>query len=168
MFAALDHFRWEIVESAAEGGAPITWRVHAPAKVADLELAVDAEKQILRLDVPVDDVFRMEVGEGVCHLVDIDGTTALREGAKLCELLVELALAGELEHEENTLLVVEVAVEAQDIGVSEVLLDLDFATNLLLHAGLYDLRLVEALEGEDVIGLDFGANHVDPAEFTLA
>ena len=168
MLTALDHLRWEIIERAAEGSAPITRRVHAPAKVADLELAVDAEKQILRLDIPVDDVFRMEVGEGVCHLVDIDGATALREGTKLCELLVELALAGKLEHQENTFLVVEVTVETQYIGVSKVLLDLDLATDLLLHAGLHDLRLVETLEGEDIFGLDFGANHVDPAEFTLA
>ncbi len=47
------------------------------AKVADLELAVDANEEVLGLDVPVDDVLREEVGEGISHLVDTDGTAAL-------------------------------------------------------------------------------------------
>ncbi len=168
MLAALDHLGWEIVEGAAEGGAPVTRGVHAPAKVADLELAIDAKEEVLGFDVPVDDVLRVEVGEGVGHLVDINGAAALRERAVLCELLVELALAGKLEHEKDALLVVEVAIEAEDVGMSEVLLDLDFATDLLLDSGLDDLGLVKTLEGEDVVGLDLGTDHVDPAKFALA
>jgi len=52
--------------------------------------------------------------------------------------------------------------------MSEVLLDLDFATDLLLDSGLDDLGLVKTLEGEDVVGLDLGTDHVDPAKFALA
>lgn len=110
--------------------------------------------------VPVDDVLRVEVVEGVGHLADIDGAAALREGTVLCKLLVKLALAGKLEHEENALLVVEVAVEAEHIGISEVLLDLDFAADLLLNSGLDNLKLVKTLEGNDVIGLDLSPNLV--------
>lgn len=36
---------------------------------------------------------------------------------KLMELLVELPLAGKLEHEEDALLVVKVAMQAKDVGV---------------------------------------------------
>ena len=82
--------------------------------------------------------------------------------------LVKLALAGELEHEKYALFVVEVTVETKYVGMSEVLLDLDFATDLLFDAGLDDLRFVKALESENVIGLALCANHVDPTEFTLA
>ena len=50
----------------------------------------------------------------------------------------------------------------------EVLLDFNLAADLLLHAGLDDLGLVETLEGEDVVWLDLGADHVDPTKFALA
>ena len=50
----------------------------------------------------------------------------------------------------------------------EVLLDFDLATDLLLHSGLDDLRLVETLEGEDVFWLDFRADHVNPTKFAFA
>ena len=39
-----------------------------------------------------------------------------------------------------------------DVWMQEVLLDFDLATDLLLHSGLDDLRLLETLEGEDVFG----------------
>ena len=55
----------------------------------------------------------------------------------------------------------EVAVETKDVGVSKVLLDLDFASNLFLNPGLHNLLLVEALEGEDIVGFDLCPNHVN-------
>ncbi|KAI9454641.1 hypothetical protein BJY52DRAFT_1224973 [Lactarius psammicola] len=134
------------VGDAAEDGALVTQGMHIPAKVADLELAVDAEEEVLRLDVPVDDVLHVEVGEGIGHLVDIDGTAMLR-GAVFCELLVKLTFAGKFEHEEDVLIVVEVPVEAENVGVSEILLDLDFTTDLLLNPGLDNFGLVKTLEG---------------------
>ena len=168
MLASFDHLGWEVVERTTEGGAAVARSVHAPAKVADLELAVDTQEKILGLDISVDDVLRVEVGEGVGHLIDVDGAATLREGTVLRELLVELTLAGKLEHEEDALLVVEVTVKAENMWVSEVLLDLDLATDLLLYSRLDDLGLVETLEGEDVLWLDLGANHVDTTEFTFS
>ncbi len=50
----------------------------------------------------------------------------------------------------------------------EVLLDFNLATDLLLHSGLDDLGLVETLEGENVIWLDLGADHVDPTKLAFA
>lgn len=38
----LNHLGREVVERAAECGPPVAGRVYAPAKIADLELAVDA------------------------------------------------------------------------------------------------------------------------------
>ena len=42
-------------------------------------------------------------------------------------------------------LVVEVAVQAQDVGVAQVRLDLDLAPQLVLHLILLQLRLVQGL-----------------------
>jgi len=49
-----------------------------------------------------------------------------------------------------------------------VRLDLDLAADLLLDLVLDDLLLVEALEGDDVLGLGLCAGHVDAAELALA
>lgn len=62
----------------------------------------------------------------------------------------------------------EVAMEEEHVGISEVLLDLNFAMDLLFNASLDDLRLVETLEREDGIGLTLCANHVDLTKITLA
>lgn len=167
MFAALDHLGRQVVERAAERGAPIAGRVHAPAEIPNLELTIDAEEKVLGLDVSMNDVLGVEVRQRVGHLVDVDRAASLREATVLCELLVELALAGEFEHEKNALFVMEIAVEAEDVWMSEVLLDFDFATDLLLHSGLDDLGLVETLEGEDIFWLDFCADHVDATKFAF-
>ena len=42
-------------------------------------------------------------------------------------------------------IVVEVAIEAQDVGVAQVRLDLDLAPQLVLHLVLLQLRLVQRL-----------------------
>ena len=116
----------------------------------------------------MDDVLGVEVGKRVGHLVDVYGAAPLREGTVLCELLVELALAGKFEHEKDALFVVEITVEAEDVRVSQVLLDFDLTTDLLFHSGLDDLGLVETLESEDIFWLNLGANHVDTAKFAFA
>lgn len=86
----------------------------------------------------------------------------------LHELLVKLALARELQHEEDTFLVMEVSVQSEDVWVSQVLLDLNLATNLLFDARLDNLGFVEALEADDVMRFRLGAHHVHMAELALA
>ena len=140
----------------------------APPKVTDLEFTVDPDEEIFGLDIPVDYVFGVEVDESVGHLVDVDSTSAFGKAAVLHQLLVHLTLAGEFEHEEDTVFVVEVAVETEDVGVSEVLLDLDFASDLFLNPGLDDLLLIEALEGEDIVGFGLRPNHVNMSKPAFA
>lgn len=63
-----------------------------PPKVADLELAVDPDEDVLGLDVAVDDVLGVEVRQGVGHLGDVllrvsgvtleRSVTAAREGER--------------------------------------------------------------------------------------
>lgn len=109
----------------------------------------------------------MEITQGVRHLVDILRTATLAEAAILDELLIQLSLSCELEHEEDTLLVVEVAVEAENVWVTEVLLDLNLATNLLFDTGLNNFGFIETFESQDVARRAFRADHVDTAEFAF-
>ena len=82
----------------------------APPKVTNLEFTIDSDKEILGLDISVDYVFGMEVDESVGHLVDINSTSTFGKAAILHELLVHLALASKFKHEEDAVLVMEVAV----------------------------------------------------------
>lgn len=132
-----------------------------PSKVTDFEFAIDSDEEIFRFDIPVDYVFGVEVDESVGHLIDVNSTSSLGKATILHELLVHLTLSSEFNHEEDAVLVVEIAVETKDVGVSQVLLDLDFASDLFLNPGLYNFLLVETLEGKDVVGLGLCPNHVD-------
>ena len=106
-------------------------------------------------------MFGVEVSESVGHLVDVNNTSSFGKTAVLHELFVHFTLAGKFKHEEDAVLVVEVAVEAKDVRVSKVLLDLDFASDLFLNPRLYDLLLIETLEGKDIVGFDLCPNHVN-------
>lgn len=111
----------------------------------------------------------MKVGESVGHLIDIPTRAALREVVRrLGELLVQFSLRGKLKHQEDTLLVVEEAIESEDIRMAEVLLNFDLPTDLFLHLILDDLRLVLALESKDEARLDLRADHVHSSELALA
>lgn len=67
----LHHLRGQVVEGAAQGAAPAVGRVHGPAKVCDLEVPAQADEQVLRLDVAVDDVLGVAVGQGARQLRDV-------------------------------------------------------------------------------------------------
>ena len=142
-------------------------RESAPAEVGDLELAVEAEEQILGLDVPVDDVLLVAVIERAGHVEDVLGRFRLGEAELDGELLIKFSARRELEDEVDALLVPEVAVHAQNVPVHEVRLDLDFTPELVLDAVLLELRLAQHLQGHDVLVLA-RARQVDAAELAVA
>jgi hypothetical protein len=45
--------------------------MNGPPEVADFQFAVDADEDVFGFDVAVDDVFSVEVDEGVGHLGDV-------------------------------------------------------------------------------------------------
>lgn len=139
----------------------------APSEVADFDLPVDADEDVLGLDVPMHDVFLVEVLEGGRHLRYVLGCLGLGEALLLAEMLVEFALGGEFEDEEDPLRVVEVAVQTEDVGVREVRLDFYLAADLLFYFPLLELGLVQDLQSADEArGALF--SEVDAAEFSLA
>ena len=62
-------------------------------------------------------MLRVKVRERVGHLVNVSRAPLLAEAAVLGELLVQFARPRKLEHEEYALLVVEVPIQAEDMGV---------------------------------------------------
>ena len=164
---SLDHFGGEVVQSTTQSVAPGGGGVDGPAKVGDLDLALGADEQILGLDVAVDDVLLVAVGQGLAEVGDVPGRSALGEPTAVGQLLVQLTAGTVLEDEVDALGIVEVTEHAEDVAVAEVGLDLDLAAELVLDAGLEKLGLLQDLERNDVLGT-FLASQVDGTELAAA
>jgi hypothetical protein len=110
----LNHFRWKIVQRAAQRVSSRRWRMHAPPKIRNFQFAlaahrqqivstaaiaysrhrthVVANKQVLRLDVSVNDVLGVAVRQCFSHLANVAGGPVLAESPFRSQLLVQLAL----------------------------------------------------------------------------
>ena len=161
------HFRGEVVEGAAHGVTPIIGRMHTPSEVRDFDLPVQAHEDILGFDIAVYHMLPVQEFECTRHLRDILRGEGFGEALRFAEVLVEFAFAGEFEDEEDALAVVEVAVEAQDVGVREVGLDFDFAADLFFHFAVLQFGFVQHFERAHEARAAF-AGQVDAAEFSFA
>ena len=70
--------------------------MNTPSEITNFQLAIDAEQQVFGLDVSVDDMLRVQVGQSIGHLVDVPRASLLRERSVLVELFVKLSFTGEL------------------------------------------------------------------------
>lgn len=164
----LHDLRWEVIQRPAHRLAPISRRVHAPPEICNLQLTIQAYEDVLRLDIPMHDMLGVQVQQRVRHLVYIPRTAAVAKAPLLSQLFIQLAFGGELEHKEDARGVVEVAVESQDVGVAQVLLDFDLAADLALDFASDNFLFVKGFQSEDVLWRSFSPDHVDMSEFALA
>ena len=123
--------------------------MNRPAKVGDLDLTVDADEDVLRLDVAVHDVLPVQVLEGCRHLSNILRSFRFREALFAAKMFVEFSLGGELENQEDAFCVVEVTEQLQNVGMGEVGLNFNLSSDLLFNFSLLDLRLVKHFESAD-------------------
>lgn len=91
---------------------------------------------ILGFDVAMYDLMRMRVSDGLDHLPHDFGCELL----SLLEMLHEGAAGGILHEEKYVVVVAEVAVEFDDVGVVQTVLDLQLVGELLQHVILEDGR----------------------------
>lgn len=91
------------------------------------------------------DSLSVKVGDSVEDL--IDGPARLRFFA--FEGLHERAVAGILHHEEDVVLVIEMAVELHDVRVGEAVVDAQLSGELFLHAIFPDGRFEDLLDGTE-------------------
>ena len=68
VLSVLHHFWGQVVESPTHRGSPGRRSVHGPAEVCDLDVSLHTHQKILRLDVSVDDLLAVAVGQGICKL----------------------------------------------------------------------------------------------------
>ncbi len=103
--------------------------MHGPPEVGNLQASINAKKQILELDVAVDDVLPMAVVQRVRELRHIFRRTPLVEPTPtaVVQLMEQFATARVLQDEVDAGVVVEVAEQTQDVGMPQMALYLDFA-----------------------------------------
>lgn len=107
-----DHLRRQVVKCATLRLPAIRGRMDRPAIVSKLDHS-EAIKQVFRLYVPVNDIFRVDVPQGLAHLIDVAGCFTLSVvtvGLSL-EVLVELTFRAILQDQVNLLAVEEKPVE---------------------------------------------------------
>ena len=96
----------------------------------------------------------------------LGGTGARNDGTPLAaRRWRERGIRGGTEHLRGSYLVVEVSVQAQDVGMAQMRLDLDLSTELVLDVRLLQLILEQNLERDDVLALLL-ARQVDVTELT--
>jgi hypothetical protein len=80
-------------------------------------------------------ILRVKILEGFTHLSDVIGGNMLRVASilLLLEVLVELATRGILQNQIYFFIVPEEAIHPEDILMTEVRLDLDLPSKLMLH-----------------------------------
>ena len=93
--------------------------MHGPPEVGDLEVTLHVEEEVLGLDVPVDHVHGVAVGQGLGHLSDVlaGGRFIKLSSRPLLESLVHFSSRGELQHEVDPRLVPEVSEQSENVVV---------------------------------------------------
>lgn len=162
----LNHLRGQVIECAAQCRPTISWCVDRPSKIGNLELAVETDENVLGLEVAVDDVLRMAIVQGMCEGGDVACGARLVEFGTV-ELLVQFSSCGEFEDEKDPSLVVEVSEESQNVGMSEMGLDFNLASELMLDLVSDELGLEKDLETDDILCLLLSCE-IDGAELPLS
>lgn len=147
--ARFNHLWREVIEGTAHGLSSAVGGMHTPAKVGNLEFAMDTDQNILGLDVAVNDVLPVQITQGRRHLGNVLGRLPLGEAVFFAQVFIELSLAGKLEDQKDALAIVKVAKELENVGMAQVGLDLNLAAHLLLYAAVLNLALVQHLQGAD-------------------
>ena len=89
---------------------------------------------------------------------------------QLVHQLVKLASPREFQHQEDPPLIMEVAMQPQDVRMPQIHLNLDLAPQLLFHLVLHEFVLVHAFERNDVsfTWTALGTDHVDSTKLAFA
>ena len=103
------------------------------------------KQDVLRLDVPMDDVVVVHEVKGVADLLNDPSDLLFLKATFLLQLVIEVASWTVLQHQVEVLLVVEESVQLSYIWMLQVALDLDLTCQLsnvflvVLKNGLFDL-----------------------------
>ena len=163
-----DHLWGQVVESATHCLASVGGGVHTPPEIGQLDHTQAIEK-VLGLDVPMDDVLRVDVLERFAHLKDVVSCPLLVVAASwlALEVFVQFALRTVLQDQVDPIVVIEEAIQLHHVLMPQVALYLDLSTQLMRNRVLEQLALEEDLERDYELGFLLSCQ-VDMSELTSA
>lgn len=91
------------------------------------------EDDVLRFDVSMYDPERMDLIDGIAHLLHDEGYPCLRQRLRLLELMVKLPSCSDLQNNVDVDCVVEAAIHLDDIRMIEEHLDLNLSGELICY-----------------------------------
>lgn len=110
----------------------------AESEVHDLQRPIVVDQQVLRLEVPVADAELVDVVDARDELLEVLAGLLFLQPLVLHDLVEELAAFHELHHQVQVLLGLDDLVDLHDVGVVQLLEDLDLATDALHVLVLFD------------------------------
>lgn len=137
------------------------------AKVRELEFSLNTDQNVLGLYIAVYNVLAIHMLKSARYLCSILGGFPFGQTMLSTQLLVKLSLCSEFEREKYPLVVVEVAVKFEDIGMTQVGLNFNVVADLLLHLVFFKFGLVQGLQLADIAATAF-RYEIKPPEFTFA
>ena len=118
----------------------------SPAKVANLYHLFIVDEQVFRLQIPVDKPVLVHEVNTADGLNEVPERVALVEALILGNALEEISLLDELHDEVLVPPVLQVCVESHDINMLELLVDLNFSPQRLLHLWLHQTFLQQLFD----------------------
>mmetsp|Transcript_122498 Transcript_122498/g.305938 ORF Transcript_122498/g.305938 Transcript_122498/m.305938 type:complete len:211 (+) Transcript_122498:548-1180(+) len=145
MASLVEDLRREILRSAAHGlGRKVVLdALLAQAEVREFNMAISIKENILRFEIPIDDVQPVQILDGQQDLRGVKSPTALGEAASPAEVEKELAPGAILQDEVELLGCLEGVVQRHDKRVRDGLQDVPLRLSVLDLVALDDILLPE-------------------------
>ncbi len=101
-----EHLRGDVLRRATERVAAVMRPkvIAREAEVGELDMAIEVEENVLRLEVAIDDVLRVEVLDGQDDLYEVELSYSLRETGLFQKMEEELTAWTEIKHEVDIVL----------------------------------------------------------------
>ena len=130
-------------------------------------MAFPINQDILRLQVPIDHIKRVNVFNRQDHLSNKKLSNVLLKNLVVGQVVSEVAAGAQLQDHVKILGCLERVLHVQDERVLDLLHDLALADRVLEVAVLDKLLLAQDFHGEELGWVRFQSNFVDLAETTL-
>ena len=161
-----DDFWGNVLRSTTDGEGSSLVQDLGKTKISQLKIPIIGNEQVLRLEIPENNVFGVEILKAWGDRGTIEPGLVGGEGFHWPEVGKELSSVDELEDQIEVLGVLGEALEVDDEGVADLGVDEVFIIDVVDLLGLDDLAFVEQFERDVLSGL-FVLGHFNLAEPTL-
>lgn len=166
MAPLLDHLRGQVLRRPAVRVAVLVVHVViGPSEICKFDAAVICDQDVLRLDVPVNNVVLLGVQalDSAYDLPNVLAGLLLFDLAFFPQQLIQLAARTELEHQVDVRVVLVVVVYLEYVGMVQLVLDLDLQADLMHEIFVKYFLLRDDLDSIYIFSL-FVADLVNLAE----